>query len=121
MNPYLEAVIETNPDALEIAQRLDDERARGKVRGPLHGIPVLVKDVGGVFQCFVVFVMYASLSLAPRVCVHLVVVYLISIHFCTFTVLPLACCRWRKSDILRTWLQQTRWRQPQGRGRFSAL
>ncbi|KAI5249007.1 amidase [Aureobasidium subglaciale] len=44
VNPYLECVIETNPDALEIAQQLDDERANGKTRGPLHGIPVLVKD-----------------------------------------------------------------------------
>ncbi|KAK6431605.1 hypothetical protein LTR95_012236 [Oleoguttula sp. CCFEE 5521] len=43
-NPYLEAVIEANPDALAIAEVLDVERASGKVRGPLHGIPVLVKD-----------------------------------------------------------------------------
>lgn len=46
MNPYLEAVIETNPDALAIARSLDDERKDGKVRGPLHAVPVLVKDVG---------------------------------------------------------------------------
>ena len=45
VNPYLEAVIETNPDATSIAQQLDEERKDGKVRGPLHGIPVLVKDV----------------------------------------------------------------------------
>lgn len=44
-NPYLEAVIETNPDALDIAAALDKERKNGKARGPLHGIPVLVKDV----------------------------------------------------------------------------
>ncbi len=42
--PKLRAVIETNPDALDIARRLDDERRGGKVRGPLHGIPILVKD-----------------------------------------------------------------------------
>jgi amidase len=42
--PRLHAVIETNPDAVEIAGRLDDERRAGHVRGPLHGIPVLVKD-----------------------------------------------------------------------------
>lgn len=45
VNPYLECVIETNPDAIEIAQRMDEERKQGKVRGKLHGIPVLVKDV----------------------------------------------------------------------------
>jgi amidase len=42
--PRLNSVIETNPDALEIADTLDRERAAGKVRGPLHGIPVLIKD-----------------------------------------------------------------------------
>ncbi|MBM4407162.1 MAG: amidase [Chloroflexi bacterium] len=42
--PGLHAVIETNPDALSIAAALDDERRAGRVRGPLHGIPVLVKD-----------------------------------------------------------------------------
>ena len=43
-NPLLAAVIETNPDALAIARRRDNERRHGHVRGPLHGIPVLVKD-----------------------------------------------------------------------------
>jgi amidase len=42
--PALHAVIELNPDALEIATGLDAERKAGKVRGPLHGIPVLLKD-----------------------------------------------------------------------------
>ncbi|GAC1598683.1 MAG: amidase [Hymenobacter sp.] len=42
--PMLRAVIETNPDALTIADGLDQERKVGKVRGPLHGIPVLIKD-----------------------------------------------------------------------------
>lgn len=42
--PTLRAVIEINPDALAIADGLDRERKAGKVRGPLHGIPVLVKD-----------------------------------------------------------------------------
>jgi amidase len=41
--PMLGAVIETNPEALAIADRLDGERKQGKVRGPLHGIPVLLK------------------------------------------------------------------------------
>ncbi|HBI68795.1 MAG TPA: amidase [Massilia sp.] len=42
--PRLNAVIETNPEAVKIAQELDRERAGGKLRGPLHGIPVLLKD-----------------------------------------------------------------------------
>jgi amidase len=42
--PALRSVIEVNPDALAIAEALDRERRAGKVRGPLHGIPVLVKD-----------------------------------------------------------------------------
>ena len=42
--PRLDAVIELNPDALADAKRLDEERRAGKIRGPLHGIPVLLKD-----------------------------------------------------------------------------
>ncbi|MDB5022421.1 MAG: amidase [Mucilaginibacter sp.] len=42
--PRLNAVIQLNPDALNIAGAMDKERANGKVRGPLHGIPVLIKD-----------------------------------------------------------------------------
>jgi len=45
--PTLRAVLETNPDALVIADRLDAERKagrRGTTRGPLYGIPVLIKD-----------------------------------------------------------------------------
>lgn len=38
------SVIETNPDAIAIADQLDKERKRGKVRSSLHGIPVLIKD-----------------------------------------------------------------------------
>ena len=44
LNSLLHSVIETNPNAVSIAQHLDNERRRGQVRGPLHGIPVLVKD-----------------------------------------------------------------------------
>lgn len=40
----LNAVIEINPDAMAIAAQLDAERKAGKTRGPLHGIPVLIKD-----------------------------------------------------------------------------
>jgi amidase len=42
--PKLNSVIELNPDALEIARELDRERRDGRARGPLHGIPVLLKD-----------------------------------------------------------------------------
>src|SRR3989441_1463887 len=44
LNPALHAVIETNPNAVSIAAGLDNERRAGHVRGPLHGIPLLVKD-----------------------------------------------------------------------------
>jgi amidase len=44
VDPLLKSVIELNPDALEIAASLDKERKEGKVRGPLFGIPVLIKD-----------------------------------------------------------------------------
>ncbi|MFN2542665.1 MAG: amidase family protein, partial [Chthoniobacterales bacterium] len=40
----LNSVIEINPDALAIADDLDKERKAGRVRGPLHGIPILIKD-----------------------------------------------------------------------------
>jgi amidase len=42
--PKLNSVIEINKDALNMADAMDKERAQGKVRGPLHGIPVLIKD-----------------------------------------------------------------------------
>jgi amidase len=42
--PSLRAVIETNPDALAIADAVDAERKAGHMRGPMHGIPVLLKD-----------------------------------------------------------------------------
>src|SRR5207249_6917674 len=44
LNPLLGAVIQTNPGALAIAARRDNERRAGRLRGPLHGIPILVKD-----------------------------------------------------------------------------
>ncbi len=40
----LSAVIEVNSEAISIAKRLDRERAEGRIRGPLHGIPLLIKD-----------------------------------------------------------------------------
>ena len=42
--PELRSVIETNPEALEIADQLDEERRTSGPRGPLHGIPVALKD-----------------------------------------------------------------------------
>jgi amidase len=42
--PAINSVIEINPDALGIADAMDKERKNGKLRGPLHGIPVLIKD-----------------------------------------------------------------------------
>ena len=42
--PSLNAISETNPDALGIASALDDERKTKGPRGPLHGIPIVIKD-----------------------------------------------------------------------------
>src|SRR5215467_780435 len=42
--PTVNSIIEVNPDARSIATMLDAERSAGKVRGPLHGIPVVLKD-----------------------------------------------------------------------------
>ena len=44
VNGTLSMVTEINPDALFIAQQLDEERTAGQSRGPLHGIPVLIKN-----------------------------------------------------------------------------
>jgi len=44
VDPVLKSVIELNPEALEIAEKMDAERKEGKARGPLHGIPVMIKD-----------------------------------------------------------------------------
>src|SRR5256885_14622702 len=43
-DPALNSVIELNPDALAIAENLDNERKAGRIRGPFHGIPILIKD-----------------------------------------------------------------------------
>jgi amidase len=42
--PALRSVIEVNPDARDVAAKLDEERRAGRTRGPLHGIPILLKD-----------------------------------------------------------------------------
>ena len=44
LDKKVNSIIELNPDALEIASSLDRERTQGKVRSPLHGIPILLKD-----------------------------------------------------------------------------
>jgi len=48
--PNINAVILLNPKALETAKALDKERKAGKVRGPLHGIPVILKDNYNTFD-----------------------------------------------------------------------
>ena len=42
--PKLNSIITVNPDAIQIAEELDKEMKQGKIRGPLHGIPVILKD-----------------------------------------------------------------------------
>lgn len=59
--PALNAIIRLNPAARRDAQRLDAERRKGKLRGPLHGIPVLLKDN---FDTFDQVTSAASLALA---------------------------------------------------------
>src|SRR5262249_19153976 len=44
-NPRLHAVITVNPNALKEAEESDRERARGRILGPLHGIPIALKDI----------------------------------------------------------------------------
>src|SRR5215831_19064432 len=42
--PHLHAVVTVNPNAIEQARELDKERKKQGPRGPLHGIPILIKD-----------------------------------------------------------------------------
>ncbi len=44
IDPKINSIVEVNPDAVRIAEELDKERKAGKIRGSLHGIPVLLKD-----------------------------------------------------------------------------
>ncbi len=44
IDPQVNAIIEINPEALAIADQLDLEHRQGKPRGPLHGLPILIKD-----------------------------------------------------------------------------
>lgn len=49
IDPKLNSVLETNPDALKIADELDKERKNGKIRSQMHGIPVLIRS-GNLFN-----------------------------------------------------------------------
>ncbi len=42
--PRLQSVLNVNPDALTLAKELDAMRAKGEIKGPLHGVPILLKD-----------------------------------------------------------------------------
>ncbi len=42
--PELRSIIELNPEAISIAKKMDNERKSGSIRGPLHGIPIIIKD-----------------------------------------------------------------------------
>jgi amidase len=42
--PAIHSILETNPDAMQIARKRDAQRSAGRVRGPLHGVPILLKD-----------------------------------------------------------------------------
>ncbi|NNE66512.1 MAG: amidase [Pyrinomonadaceae bacterium] len=44
IDPKLNSIIEKNPDAVMIAEQMDKERAAGKTRSPMHGVPVVIKD-----------------------------------------------------------------------------
>ncbi|KAL4883231.1 amidase signature domain-containing protein [Aspergillus karnatakaensis] len=50
VNSKLNPVLEINPEALVIAEQLDIERRQGKTRGPMHGLPILVKDFIGTYD-----------------------------------------------------------------------
>ncbi len=44
LDPRVNGILELNPEALEIAERLDQSRDQGARSGPLHGVPILIKD-----------------------------------------------------------------------------
>lgn len=67
LNTKLKAVLEVNPDAVNIAQRLDAERQERGPRGPLHGIPLLLKDNIDTGDCL--HTSAGSLALAKHVAV----------------------------------------------------
>jgi len=66
--PKLNAVIELNPDALAIADKMDAERRAGKVRGMMHGIPVLIKD--NINTCDKMHTTAGALAIADNIATH---------------------------------------------------
>ncbi|MEP6993175.1 MAG: amidase [Acidobacteriota bacterium] len=71
--PTLKSVLEINPDALAIADGLDAERKAGKLRGPLHGIPLLVKDnIGTADRMNTTAGSLALLGVTPSADAHIV-------------------------------------------------
>ena len=66
--PAINCVIELNPDAQAVAAQLDAERKAGRVRGPLHGIPVLIKD--NIDTADRMHTSAGSLALADNIAAH---------------------------------------------------
>ncbi len=66
--PAINCIIELNPDAASIAAQLDAERKAGKLRGPLHGIPVLIKD--NIDTADRMHTSAGSLALADNIAAH---------------------------------------------------
>lgn len=60
VNGTLHAVTEVNPDAMAIAKGLDKERKAGKVRGPLHGMPILIKGSQSALLAITLFSVIAT-------------------------------------------------------------
>jgi amidase len=63
--PALQSVIELNPDALQIADALDRERRDRGARGPLHGIPILIKDNIDTGDCMLTTAGSLALATSP--------------------------------------------------------
>ena len=66
--PAINSVIELNPDAMTIATQMDAERKAGKSRGPLHGIPMLIKD--NIDTADQMHTTAGSLALADNIAAH---------------------------------------------------
>ena len=66
--PAINSVIELNPDAMTIATQMDAERKAGKSRGPLHGVPMLIKD--NIDTADQMHTTAGSLALADNIAAH---------------------------------------------------